>query len=544
VSASPPIFIVGVPRSGTTLLRLMLDAHPRIACGPESPWLCAHHDRTIQRTFEYLVEHEQGYCKSFAMDRADVVSATRAYVDTLFATYAAKRGKQRWAEKTPGSAPYLSFIRELFPDALFIRITRDGMDVAASTAIIEDHRAAISPTHTSQLELGNGLVTDNTPFAAALRHGYWERVIRRSLRGAQCLHIAYETLVNDPQKTTEEICHFIGEAFDPAMLAYNESLHDLPAWEWGTADARAHTQITTDHVGIGERRIGACEAALIKPLLGLAAHDRNAHTPNVTPIARLACVEEMRSDSFRLFMERTNALARSFGLREMTNWSKIWEYPFLWHTALSRIELSRTRLVDIGSEKSVMPWLCALLGADVTMIETNRSMEPLWARLRARLDVSIDWHFVDDTSIPVAAASVDCVTSFSVIEHQSDRSHAMDEIARVLKPGGVLAMSFDVCDNSLGVAMRFPASSGSAMTLAEFERDVWLHEAFAGQLASVSGAEASGIWDQAAGKTAVQEARAALAWNIDDVAPFHTWHKTTAPHHDYVVAAAVLRRSG
>ncbi len=531
VSPSPPIFIVGVPRSGTTLLRLMLDAHPRIACGPESPWLCAHHDRTIQRTFEYLTEHEQGYCKSYAMDRADVVTATRTYVDTLFTAYATKRGKHRWAEKTPGGAPYLAFIRELFPDALFIHISRDGMDVAASTAIVDGHRAAVSPVHTARLELGNGLVTDNTPFAAALRHTYWERTIRGSLDGAISLRIAYETLVQDPQRTAEEVCHFVGEPFDPAMLDHSASPHDLPAWEWGTADAKSHTHITTDRVGTGQQRIEPSEASLIRPIVTRTDSEQNTIAQTIKPIARLACVEEMRSDSYRLFMKRTNALARTLGLFEMPEWSKVWEYPFLWHAALSRLDLSKTRLVDIGSERSVMPWLCALLGADVTLIETNRSLEPLWTRLRSRLSITIDWHFVDDTSIPVATSSVDCVTSYSVIEHQHDRAGAIDEIARVLKPRGLLAMSFDVCDNSQGVEMHFPPSSGTAMTLAEFEQDVWLHKAFSTDNQAETDPHAARISTKP------------LVWNTADIAPFLDWHRTTASHHTYVVAAAVLRRT-
>ena len=123
------------------------------------------------------------------------------------------------------------------------------------------------------------------------------------------------------------------------------------------------------------------------------------------------------------------------------------------------------------------------------------------------------------TSIPVPDASVDCVTSFSVIEHQPDRSHALNELGRVLKPGGLLAMSFDVVE----AGMTFPESNGRAMSLAEFERDIWLHEAFTGNSPNT----------QSEGK---------MGWNCDDMAPFHAWHKTTAPHHEYVVAAAVLQK--
>ena len=537
-----PVFIVGVPRSGTTLVRLMLDAHPSIACGPEAPWLCAHHDRTIQRLFEYLTDDPLGYCRSFNMDRDAALAATRAYVCSLFDRYARRRGKRRWAEKTPGSAPHLRFLRELFPGAMFVHITRDGMDVAASTAILDPNRADVSKQHARTLDLAADLIADNTPFAAAVRWRHWTRLIQRSLAGARTLTVDYERLVREPEVTCKVICDFIGEPFDPAMLEYREHPHDLPDWEWGSADFHAHERITTERVGVGKAAIGPLEAELIRPVVC-------PPSGRPEPAAALASLDELRSDRFRLFMDRTNALARGLSLAQMHDWSKVWEYPWLWFNALSRIDLAHARVIDIGSARSVMPWLMAMLGADVTMVETDPSHEPLWSRLRTRLNLDIDWRFVDDESIPLEDACADLVTSFSVIEHQADRARAIDELARVLRPGGVLAMSFDVWDSSHGVPMTFPASNGRAMTLAEFERDVWLHEAFGGEEGirdQASGiGEGKGNGHQASGiGEGADRGNVGITWNIADMAPFHAWHKATAPHHDYVVAAAVLTRAG
>lgn len=226
----------------------------------------------------------------------------------------------------------------------------------------------------------------------------------------------------------------------------------------------------------------------------------------------LAGVEAKDSPRFRAFMAMMNAFAAAFGLRTFTTWSKIWEYPWLWHAALGRIDWAGRHVVDLGSEISPMPWFLATLGAKVTLIEVDPQWAPIWEQLRSKLDVDVSWHVVQSEAIPVPAGSADVVTSFSVIEHQPDKRAAVDEVARVLKPGGVFAVSFDICEPELG--MTFPQWNGRALTLAEFEETIWLHPAFGNP--------------------------SRPAWNREAIGPFLAWHRTTAPHHNYVAAAAVL----
>ena len=235
---------------------------------------------------------------------------------------------------------------------------------------------------------------------------------------------------------------------------------------------------------------------------------------DIVKLARLASSKELNSFEFKGFMSLVNGLAIQWGLRVFTNWSKIWEYPWLWFNGLHQIKWPGKHLVDMGSEISPMPWLIALLGAKVTLIETDAQWIPAWEKLRDRLRVDVQWRIVSDEILPIPDASVDVLTSFSVIEHQPKKADVMKEIDRVLKPGGIMAISFDICEAEMG--MTFPEWNGAALTMQEFNDVIWRHPAF------------GNVTD--------------IAWNTDDIPAFLSWHQTSAPHHRYVVGAAVLQK--
>jgi SAM-dependent methyltransferase len=238
--------------------------------------------------------------------------------------------------------------------------------------------------------------------------------------------------------------------------------------------------------------------------------------PRLSPAApRLASVRELESERFQMFMRACNAFAAKYELRQFTNWSKVWEYPWLFSHGLDQIDWRGKRVLDFGSEISPMPWLLAALGAAVTLIETDAQWVPRWEKLRAELGVNLDWKLVSDEALPIADASIDVVTSFSVIEHQPDKVKAASEIGRVLKAGSPAFISFDICEPDLG--MTFPEWNGRAMTMAEFERELWCHPAFANADAAKS-----------------------IQWNLDDIPAFKAWHLQSAAHHNYVTGAAVL----
>src|SRR5262249_35446578 len=118
-----PIFIVGCGRSGTTLLRLMLDSHPAIAAGEETKFLT---------DLEPIVGEHWRLLHTYGFDRAWWLDRIRAFYGGFLEEYATRRGKRRWAEKTPGYTFHLAFLDELFPDAQYLHLIRDGRDVVAS----------------------------------------------------------------------------------------------------------------------------------------------------------------------------------------------------------------------------------------------------------------------------------------------------------------------------------------------------------------------------------------------------------------------------
>ena len=227
---------------------------------------------------------------------------------------------------------------------------------------------------------------------------------------------------------------------------------------------------------------------------------------------RISKVSELQSAGYRDFMLRMNTFAKNWELREFTNWSKIWEYPWIWYHALVKRNWKGCWVVDLGSEKSPMPWILSLMGAKVTLIEVDPQWIPLWEKLKGQMGVDVQWHVVGSELIPVEDGTIDLVTSYSVVEHQSNKELAVEEIARVLKPGGCLAISFDICESDLG--MTFPDWNGAALTMQEFERIFWQHSAFH------DGNQ--------------------IVWNIEDLQPYWDWHKETASHHNYITAGAVL----
>lgn len=205
-----PVFLVGAERSGTTLLRLMLDHHPQIAWCNE---------------FEYAVDYisETGawpnlddYYQRLSDDR--IFSATGFEIDRsltypqLVNSFLVQK-RDRNHKPIVGATVHRHFDRllHIWPDARFIHLVRDGRDVANS---------CIGMGWAGNLWTG----VERWIEAEAL----WEK-LTQTIPAERRIEITYENLISEPVKTLTNLCDFIGVPYDEAMLSYNEkTTYDLP----------------------------------------------------------------------------------------------------------------------------------------------------------------------------------------------------------------------------------------------------------------------------------------------------------------------------
>ena len=121
-----PIFIGGAGRSGTTLLRVLLDTHPRIACGPELkviPMVAGMWQQFQQPLYPIL--------ERYHLSHASINDIFATMLRSLTGEFVARSGKSRLAEKTPDNVFFFQHLSYMFPGSPFIHVIRDGRDVVA-----------------------------------------------------------------------------------------------------------------------------------------------------------------------------------------------------------------------------------------------------------------------------------------------------------------------------------------------------------------------------------------------------------------------------
>jgi hypothetical protein len=229
---NPFLFIVGCPRSGTTLLQRILNAHPQIAITPESHWIPQLHEKAWALTPEGLVKpklirrllaHPKfarlGISREELMGLAGNGQPTTYanLVSRIFDHYGRQRGKTLVGDKTPDYVQKIETLHVLWPLARFIHVIRDGRDVALS--MMEWPKVRPKP---------GDFITwhEDRVSTAAL---WWElnvkmgRQARKRLGPELYYEVQYESLVCRPRQESAAVCEFLGVPYDDAMLNFWEA---------------------------------------------------------------------------------------------------------------------------------------------------------------------------------------------------------------------------------------------------------------------------------------------------------------------------------
>jgi hypothetical protein len=277
VSGPAPFFIVGNDRSGTTMLRLVLDRGPDVAIPPESMFLADF--EPVRRRGEladparaaaFLEEvwrhpkvrlwrlpgsppavpegltHEQAY---------------RFAVETPFRAYAAGEGKRRFADKTPLYLRYVDVLAEIWPDARFVVLVRDGRDVALSVTTVPFG--------------ANNVWGAARAWATGIRLG---REAERRHPG-KVVSLRYEDLVADPAAHVRRLCGFLGLAYDADMLAIERSdpakiVQDQAGWFTSTREG-----INTRAAGKWRRTMTARQQRVFAAVAGAELRELGYEAP-------------------------------------------------------------------------------------------------------------------------------------------------------------------------------------------------------------------------------------------------------------------------
>jgi hypothetical protein len=262
-----PIIVGGCPRSGTTLMQLILHSHPRIAIPPETRFVQPVFRRrerfgdltkpkNHRRLARAIAHHKGAKLNDLHLDRDELFQRILAApptvgsaIGTVFQMYAERYDKPRWGDKRPGYITNIEMMLRLFPDAQIVHVVRDGRDCVSSLKTMpwwKQSSVAAMAMWANTIDAGR---------AAARKYGpdtYYP--------------VCYERLVSDPEPELRALCEFLGEDFDDAMLRPNqlagEAVPERKTWhvntakEINTARVGRWTELEPWEVGLAERMLG------------------------------------------------------------------------------------------------------------------------------------------------------------------------------------------------------------------------------------------------------------------------------------------------
>ncbi|GGU53506.1 sulfotransferase family protein [Streptomyces daghestanicus] len=294
-----PVFLLGCPRSGTTLLQLMLHAHPRIALPPENRFVLPAYERRLSfgdlrrcagraALAEWITTRRETRFDELGLDADTVAARITDGPPTLgsalgvpLRAYAERHGKARWGDKRPAYALHVPEILRLFPDAQFVHLVRDGRDCVASLLGMPWWHAGLHEAVATWAQ-----VMDTTR-----RHA-------RRLGPERWHELRYEDLLTGPEPVLRGLCAYLGEEYDPAMTAPHRlaglAVPARKTWHRHTRSAPDAARAGTWRRRLTPDQIGLCEAAFGDRLLHAGYEPSGAIRPDPAELLRYRRVSALR----------------------------------------------------------------------------------------------------------------------------------------------------------------------------------------------------------------------------------------------------------
>jgi hypothetical protein len=203
-----PLFIIGSPRSGTTMLQVLLGEHPQVATTVEltlfpryiGPWL-----QTWDEEKRNSTEGRWNQGLPFVFSREELKAHLRGFLESVYAKLQAqKSGATHVLDKYPANSMVTPLIRDFLPDARFIHVIRDGRDVACSMVA-------------AARKIGFGTSTIRESAVAWKRHLLAAREAQSS--GDRYMEIRYEALVKEGVASYRQVLDFCGLPYEEGWLA-------------------------------------------------------------------------------------------------------------------------------------------------------------------------------------------------------------------------------------------------------------------------------------------------------------------------------------
>ena len=235
-----PIFVLGAPRSGTSMLQWALRQHPDLWGGQESDYLIPL-VQSLREAHEFGSQRDDLHWLSG--QGVDFDELCRSVGVGINALYMSRSGGRRWVEQTPQYTLHLDDMVRLFPGAQFLCLVRDGRDVVHSL------RHFVHPeTHERACELWRSFNLAALEFA-------------RSAHGDRLLLVPYRAVVEETEDALRKVYDFVGEPFEPKSVDFvrkegriNSSFRDDdtasrdPGWSTWTAEERRTFDDLAGHV--------------------------------------------------------------------------------------------------------------------------------------------------------------------------------------------------------------------------------------------------------------------------------------------------------